>query len=761
MAGQNQANSDRLLTAPVVDFPRKATINPLSMFSSYTYNLALYMVTPDKYNQFVKTGGVLTRDGQVFVVCQSGGINNRSETRALTTETGIGYDYYMDDLNIQMLLPGGADGASVGTTMSFKIYETNGFTFTQELSRASTKVNQASELLKNNPVKPNSMQQCYIIGVRFYGYDVNGNLVSEQNNPLPSQYKTNFNSDKNAVLERFFPIQINTMKFKLDGRMVVYNFEAVILGERASCGEINGIVKSACQLTGSTVKDVLIGNGTTAKTRGLVQLLNEVAADQKDRNVANAPSTYKITINDSAIETAKLVDDASFAAQTAPMRSASSADKTTIAESYKAVSIDPTSKTISISAGTPILSVIDNIIVKSSYISEALKESVNEAAAPVGKQTPVIKPLSWYSINPIATVKTRDEKLKNWTYNIEYQISKFEVAYIRSQYVAAVSKFVGPTKEYNYWFTGKNSEVLSYEQTYDNLYYIIDNLTVNSSPDSNNTNSPTGTQNGSQGDQTAGKQNKGSMINNNVRVQLYSPSDLAMAKMRIMGDPDYLMTAVGVSQSNSTTNFQKFTGPGGSISPYGGQVFVQLKFNTASDYSNDGLMTVNNQIQFYETDAVSKAGIEGIVYRVQSVDTVFAAGKFTQTLHMILVPSTSLITSAKPGENTQRAESAATGAKAPTSSGRGDGNLQLASEQARRAAEAQARKAQLPQPSSAKGVQQELNPGDQVTDPTAYQIENSLLYKQLVRANVPAPEAYNKAKAALQGGQSSNDDQRK
>jgi hypothetical protein len=76
--------------------PGRRTYNPLSKLASYTYNFTLYMITPDAYDAFLLSGrrkidalaqaspigqgGGAT--GGAFVIAQSGGINNKTQTRA-------------------------------------------------------------------------------------------------------------------------------------------------------------------------------------------------------------------------------------------------------------------------------------------------------------------------------------------------------------------------------------------------------------------------------------------------------------------------------------------------------------------------------------------------------------------------------------------------------------------------------------------------------------------------------------------------------
>jgi hypothetical protein len=100
------------------------------------------------------------------------------------------------------------------------------------------------------------------------------------------------------------------------------------------------------------------------------------------------------------------------------------------------------------------------------------------------------------------------------------------------------------------------------------------------------------------------------------------------------------MTSFGVK----STSASKFYGKDSSINPSGGQVFIQIVFNMATDYGSDGLLDITDQLQFYKTDKVKKAGIDGIVYMVVKVESTFSKGTFTQVLECLLVDEAHLVT---------------------------------------------------------------------------------------------------------------------
>lgn len=651
--------SNNSATPASKDFPGRRKDNPLSNFSSYAYAVSLYMVSPDVANSFINSGGKtvsIKNNPGLYVVAQSGGINNDNENRIpnnskalLEDNGGKGLDYYIDDVNLTTLLPGGKNRATASTEIKFKIVEPTGFTFLQDLAKASEEINKASALLGGNVnSQPNGFNQCYILGVRFYGYNADGSLVKASDAEFNGY--TNGTSDQNSVVERYFSIRITNVKFKLDGKIVTYQCEAIVVSEQAAYGQINATIKNQLKLEGRTVNDVLNGySGGSKNSSGLMKAMTNISEVDKDKKLVTKPTSYRIEFLDdqnkvdlnSPIAKATLIDEQTFASTA----SAVMTNKTTIDASFKATSYDPSSTTITITAGQSILNVIDNIITKSNYITDSLKETVSPGVEGQSKDKPELNKLRWYSINPVVKINSFDEKTNNWTYDIVYQIKQYDIAYIRSTEISQVSKYPGPFKFYYHWLTGKNSEILSYEQTYDNLFYTVASMSTKGE-DGKVTgvgDSTVAVQNSAGNtDATTGAKNKGSQINENVRAQLYSP-DQTQAKIKILGDPDYIMTLVGVNNPAES----KFYGQNGSINPLSGQVFIQVVFNTATDYLSSGILDVSDQLQFYRTDRVQKAGIDGLVYMVNAVESSFARGTFTQTLDCLLVDENRLVTDAK------------------------------------------------------------------------------------------------------------------
>ena len=226
---------------------------------------------------------------------------------------------------------------------------------------------------------------------------------------------------------------------------------------------------------------------------------------------------------------------------------------------------------------------------------------------------------------------------------------------IDSSYANPGTKYYGPHKRYDYWFTGQNSEVLQYEQTMDNSYFNVAlDSGVGSSTSStggNNNTSQTGAKtaaagsgNGSNGPTTVakapnkrtnqpriGKLADGMEAQNNYLTSLYDPGAYAVAKITILGDPDFL-----IQDSPSTLNqvYSRFYGNDGyTINANGGQVFIEIDFKEAVDYNNDsGLMDINSSILFWKYPENISKQIHGVSYMVTTVSSTFSGGKFKQLI---------------------------------------------------------------------------------------------------------------------------------
>lgn len=662
----SRQRSTSSLSESGIDAPGLRPNNVLSELSSYNYSLTLYMVSTEAVREYILSGGQFPANRpDVFIVAQSAGVNNASEQRLITKSRQLGpgqqgYDYYIDDLSLMTVMPGNAvTGSTTSFDVKFKIYEPLGFSFVQDLLQMSRRLNQISPSARASGSVINQFEQNYILGIKFYGYDVNGTPV-KYSDPRFQKY-TNGTTDPNSVAERYLNINFSNFTYSVDDKSTEYTVEAAILSERMAYGQINGVSKNNINLVGTTVEDLLVGQttqGSSIGSKSLVNILNSKNQDLKDKNYTEDVTTYRIEFLDkngkvdtnSPIAKARVPNNTDVNRLLTPMAEAKNPQQVTVNKSVNSQTNDVSKQEVTVAAGSPILKVIENIIVSSSYVTNALNTSTDQTPETTSKTNPTSTPLEWFSINTITIPKKKDAKTNYMSFDIVYQIIPSEIVYARSQYVNRTTPYKGPFKYYEYIFTGKNTEILKYEQEFNAQFFMAKTTTDSSDKTPLNNIRDSGTpiipQTKTGGDRTGIKNNGGADIQQEVKANLYSLADRTRAKIKILGDPDYIMTGIGVDQtakSRSSSSVSRYYNPDLSINPFSGQVLVEIKFYSPEDYTDQGLLDAKGLVQFYETTAPIEAGITGVVYRVLTVESSFSRGVFTQTLDMVIVPENELL----------------------------------------------------------------------------------------------------------------------
>lgn len=621
--------------------------NPLSSYSSYTYHISLYILTPEAAVEFQSSGVFPQSRTDYFVIAQSGGIRP-TDRRAITDNgrlgTGTGLDFYLEDLTIESLLTTGSRPI-VETKVEFKIVEPTGFTLLTRLAKTVKEINLISPMLQKSGAKPNLFQHHYALGIRFIGYDENGNLIdSATSSVLESNLKT---------CERYFSIVISNMTYKLDGRAVTYQVNAVPLGQSAALGLTRGVFKKTSTVIASTVGQA-IGTSSDSgdpRKRSVIDILNDQQYDEKNTNRIDKLNRYSVEWLGPDIKNSSVITDADF--NTATLGTVSQSTVRTTNESNVKISAaaetyDTTSRQITIDQGTPVISVIDNIIAKSTWVTDKLLAKNTAVIEAKTKLSDNKAPLEWYTVAVKTKPRDWDNTIRDWVYDIVYQIQPYYIPYLRSLYKNKTTKYYGAHKKYNYFLTGQNTEIISYEMSYDSQFFVIKAISTSTDVGANaeaiDSTVPISPQGGNSSSINQGAPNSGNIIENNVRAMVNNVVDQATLTLKIIGDPDYLMTCVTNMPSFQSTQFKKLYGPDGySINPYGGQIFIEIIFKIAEDYQTNGLLDVSDSVQFYKSHAAAKKlGIDGIIYRLTTVTSTFRGGKFEQELKGLMVSETDL-----------------------------------------------------------------------------------------------------------------------
>jgi hypothetical protein len=618
--------------------PNKRLYNPLGNFSSYTYNIALFMVTPEAYDAFILSGrkniNALNSGGGTYLVAQSGGINNQNSTRL----PGVKLDYYIDNLKITSKISGKTTGTNSNiTAVNFSIYEPYGFSFITKLRQAGDAIQSS---VKGKKLPQNPSRQFFIIRIGFLGYDADGKLITGKETFAQDTFDPSGSS--HGVFERFYDISINSIKFKIDGRATTYNITAARIPSKEAYGTKRGFINTNTKVIATTVDDALMGpDGLIAKLNKDQSLLSTV-----EKNVYSIRYVGDSTL----IKTASIISKADL--DKSKMEMGGAKNTKDVNPTLEVTTVPNVNKRqIVFKDATPMLQAISQIISQSSYLEDALKVVYTNNLEPDSNNPsddtitpPTNKTISWYNVAAEVTNPRWDSVSGDFAYNITYVIQPYQTpVVVGSAYVKKVSKYYGPHKRYDYWYTGKNSEILQYEQTLDNTYY---NVAINPVPLP--LKGDDGTSQGGDADipviagqrqpgPRLGKLDDGMEAQNSYITSLLDPKSFASAKVTILGDPDFLINEApgGINQVYN----QFYGGDGFTINPNGGQVFIEINFYEVEDYDNNtGKININDRILFFKYPASIQKEINsrggGISYMLLQVDSSFNGGKFTQILDL-------------------------------------------------------------------------------------------------------------------------------
>jgi hypothetical protein len=333
-------------------------------------------------------------------------------------------------------------------------------------------------------------------------------------------------------------------------------------------------------------------------------------------------------------------------------------------------SVNSNASIMPVIAGTQIIQFIDQVMRESTYVTDQQLYIVDPKT---GETKPNPNPsgniVAWYKVSVQAIQLGYDAKRHDHAYRMTYIITPYAINSLPSDWFKN-SRYRGSHKSYNYWFTGANKEILNFEQEYNNLYrLIISGLNVPVQQARTDFRDPNqyrrtflpASENHAKG--ADGNTNEGG---DNAASFLYSPTDQAKAKLRIVGDPAWMQqgeVAEGVSVGNF--NFAPFNNDG-TINYDSQEVVFDISWNQPADYDfNTGLMEVNNT-------GVRPGGTPrtqpqlNFTYTAIKCKNIFSKGRFEQDLEgrlLIEYEKNSTLTTAP---DAGRPAATVASAKAPT-----------------------------------------------------------------------------------------------
>lgn len=635
--------------------------NILDQYASYTWQASLYLMKPEEYKTLLQSKKKNYPGKQLLI--QSGG------APVAGRNTYFSNDYYIDKIVLQSNLTGkGTNMAHNVNDLTMTIIEPNGITLIPNLDKAVNEYLGSAQKKKTN-----FTSAIYLLVIRFYGYDDSGNLV-RGGAPRAASGVDSTVGEGGAFVEKFYPIAINQINFKVANKAVEYELRATAVQQYIATGSARGTIPYNVEMGGITVNDALNGatvvqgpqrtggftneeldrlardNGVVAEgetptppaappnaatanpkgtvRQGLMAALNQFQQELVKKGIYTVPDTYSVEFTDQSMAQAKIQiknPEKTATGSTPPTTANQKLNPATNSQDTK-------SRNLSVLAGTQIVQFIDQVMRNSTYLTDQALVTRSEQGS--GQQKPNGKPgnnVASYKINLVVTPKKYDPKRNDYAYDIKYVISPYKVTGLISEYFQ-IPKFNGVHKQYNYWFTGENTQVLSYEQTYNALYSAVmsgtpgalggtiiqDAIKTNFQPAS--------------GESSQGAKNAVNEIGANFTDYLYNPGDLANATVQIVGDPAWLQQ----SDVNPVGPGSFVPGPflaDGTINFDSQQILFEILINTPADYDlSTGIIDPNIRQTVFDNPRKPGAARQSYVYIANTCVSEFNKGRFTQTI---------------------------------------------------------------------------------------------------------------------------------
>ena len=596
-----------------------------------------------------------------------------------------------------LIAPNDQSGNTNAIDTKFSIIEPYGFTLIERILKVTEELG-----------GKNYLDMPYLVQLDFFAIDEAGNLLGSV-----------------EELQKRFPIKINKMDVKITAAGAEYSIQATPFGHGAL--ESSTItVPANMEVVSKTVSDFfqsVEGTANDSYTQDMLSKSDLQQRQEQDRQTAqaqNAPSLLFNSLNQGSAKSTINVDSFGFAIN-AYYKGLKDAGKIGVADVFRfeflpdpetgqdvigvstfveeqrntpketamkknlnvkdEVSMrlssvgnsqniyDTTRAIFSINYGTTIEKLLEYVIRNSSYIQDQLvvPDGASQEAYQARREEMKNKPLNWFRIIPKVRILEFDDIRKIYAKEYTYTVRPYKIYNVKND-LAPQGIVVTPVKNYNYIFTGKNSDIIDLDIQFNALYYSAqtayrNNLAATApTGDSITTNyeyqnaenyeggiHPKGTnfnavmplvmkpvvQNSkavATGNPTTAKEVAAADISTSAMSS--SQADMLGVKLRIIGDPDYIkQDDIFYSKSTKTmTEINPAIDPrllpkGGSLVMDDGGVYVQLLFKIPKD--------IDDTTGFMKYDGVQRNSVFSGLYQVIQVTSNFSQGRFIQDLDLV------------------------------------------------------------------------------------------------------------------------------
>ena len=679
--GKNDTGATATTASPTLLITPRPNI--LDQYPSYTWQASVYMLTPEQYEVFQKNPR--QKPNNYNLLFQSGGAANSSgAVRGAQAGTAAAFtngtntdgrnpfftnDFYIDNITFTNFAAGKGTGlAHTLADLKFTVVEPSNISLLDRLYLA------AQDLSPVRNKKINYMAVQYLMIIRFYAQDETGNIVQVKQGSSDAA-----GGDRYTLVEKYIPFQVAGISFSITSNLVSYDWECTPVGQNAGLRIRKATIPADVELTGGKVDDLLSGSVVYSKT-GTADTAPAATADTNSSNQANANTPPPPKVSASVItrglmdtmneqeqryvregrqtyanvykiqytpEAEALIKNATITkpheiVNKAAVPAAAAASQNTQTSSPDKQAMTVTSRNYPITAGMQLVQAIELIIRNSNYITDQANIVFTEDGAP--KPNPKAagenQGVRWFNIIPSARPigGQYDEKVNDYAYNITFTIATYDLQQFNSAYFPA-TKFKGIHKQYHYWFTGQNTSVLDYKETFNTQYL----WQVSGSPDQDSNKTrvdkkitssmrdiPLVMQVARSSESSQSAQNRANELAANAAQNIYNPGDLAEARLQIIGDPAWIMQGSIIGVADPKTVEAKPFNDDGSINFDMGEVLYEIAWQRPQDYSlSTGLADPYSQTPNVNG---SRQPLQSRVYRCISVISEFRGGNFTQTI---------------------------------------------------------------------------------------------------------------------------------
>lgn len=664
--------------------------NPLDEFDSYTYGIALHILTKDQYNTMVQSSGKTLNITHTLIASAGRAGAESGFKRAPGWED----NFFFDKLTFSSVV--GLNKDSRGTNvlaLDFTIIEPMGLSLIDRLIRTTQNLYAAGRA-GTDTSEISYFHNCYLLQIDF------------------------FDSQKGVIqrLRKHIPIKFTDLRIKVTSRGSEYMISAVPFNHQALFQSFASTPANFECIAG-TLKDFFQSDDPATAARAtaesqrennpnsigninnnVTQQLAGVRSTDKPVSVVKDVKSYvaaynawyqelkKYNVTDktkSSTTIAVVFDDEFFkegadklyregigqAVGDTPMVD----NKTEQPANNGNIPANRTKDRFMIGAGTQVTEVINMAMQNTDYIRKQIiiPEKTPSSASSNDQPAKNVK-LKWWKIVPAIKLKDFDSRSNHWSFDITYYVVPFEIFNTVHPHAPKAK----PTKEicvreYEYLYTGKNVSVIDFQVDFDYMYFVNVLAWRDKGTDSpikaetskveeragtdtndNSTNSsvaspvlkPVTDETTATGQRT--RNDEIGMAVSNVAKSIYSSArgEMLNVTMKIIGDPmfikqDDLFTGLGraldnaarTNSSDGVPSQSNFTGSvlednNYSLRMDNGDLCVWVNLRLPVDYDDKTGGVRNGQ-----GDISSFTG----VYKILSIDNEFVKGQFTQTLQMI------------------------------------------------------------------------------------------------------------------------------